>query len=146
MKHTFTIIFTALIIGFNGNVIAQTNDQLQIETLLNHFLDSVNYASMHDRFWDDELIYTSSAGKRFGKKDIMSGFSEDKSNDEPSPSYSAEDVTISIYGEMAVLTFKLLSVNNEENLTQAYYNSGTLIDRNGQWKVICWQATKIPSE
>ena len=48
-------------------------DAAELTVLLKSFLDgaSRNDVAMHDRFWADDLIYTTSAGRRKGKADIM---------------------------------------------------------------------------
>jgi hypothetical protein len=61
---------------------------------------------------------------------------------EPPITYSAEDIRIRIYGHSAILAFRL--VGNTETGTQRYLNSGTFLNRNGEWKAILWQATRIP--
>jgi len=136
----FCLLFTPLAFG------QKANDQENIRALLNEFLLKVDEKEMHDRFWAEELVYTGSSGRRIGKKDIMSGFEDSASSDEPKTTYTAEDVQIRVMGEMAILAFKLVAntINGEESSISSYYNSGTLQKQNGQWKVILWQATKIP--
>src|SRR6476619_4787317 len=48
-------------------------DAAELTKLLNDFLAgaSKNDIAMHDRFWADELVYTSALGRRKGKADIM---------------------------------------------------------------------------
>ena len=48
-------------------------DAAELTTLLKDFLAgaSRNDIAMHDRFWADDLIYTSALGRRKGKADIM---------------------------------------------------------------------------
>ena len=45
------------------------SDEEQLSALLNEFLAgaSVNDISAHERFWAEDLVYTSSRGLRFGK-------------------------------------------------------------------------------
>ena len=123
-----------------------TKDEAELKQLVTTFLDSVDSAKMHDRFWADDLIYTSSAGKRFGKEQIMSGFSSstDSSSSvkESSKSpYSAENMQIQLWGDVAVVAFQL--VNKDGESVTNYLNSGTFVKRDGEWKVVNWQATKM---
>lgn len=37
---------------------------------------AVNDAAVHEAFWAEELVYTSSSGTRFGKTQLMSGVHE----------------------------------------------------------------------
>jgi ketosteroid isomerase-like protein len=129
-------------------VTAQSADEQDIRVLLDEFLAKVDQEQMHDRFWADELIYTGSSGRRIGKKDIMAGFQDTGSSDEPKTTYTAEDVQIKVMGEVAILAFKLVAntISGEETSISSYYNSGTLQKQNGAWKVILWQATKIPDK
>ena len=48
-------------------------DAADLTKLLQDFLAgaSKNDIAMHDRFWADELVYTSALGRRKGKADIM---------------------------------------------------------------------------
>ena len=43
------------------------DDDAQLRLLLNEFLAgaSVNDVAMHERFWAEDLVYTSSGGERF---------------------------------------------------------------------------------
>lgn len=128
-------------------------DEKVLTQLLHDFMKgaSENDAAMHDRFWAEDLIYTSSSGERFGKAEIMAGFTEDENaeseTDNPSATYSAEDIQIQLYDDMAVVAFRLVGkIETEEGIQTNYYlNSGTFAYRNGQWKVVNWQATKVPN-
>ena len=123
-----------------------SNDKKDLEELVATFLSKVDSKEMHDRFWAEDLIYTSSSGKRFGKETIMEGFkseSTDESNDS-SPTYAAEEMQIQLHGEVAVVAFKLVSINPKDDSKSEYLNSGTFVKRNNKWVVVNWQATKIP--
>ena len=50
------------------------DEQQVISDLMLAFLAKVDEEATHQRFWADDLIYTSSAGSRFGKAQIMAGF------------------------------------------------------------------------
>ena len=56
---------------------AEGPDTAELNRMLNECLAgaSVNDAAAHDRFWAEDLIYTSSNGERFGKAEIMQGLS-----------------------------------------------------------------------
>ena len=90
-----------------------------------------------------------SESNRFGKSEIMQGFAEDGTDEDAPPTtvYSGEDVAVSVYGNAAVVTFKLVGTPAESSSTEGvdyYFNTGTFIRRDGAWKVVAWQATKIP--
>lgn len=126
--------------------IAADDETSRLSTLLDQFLAgaSRNDIDAHERFWSDELVYTSSSGTRFGKSDILAGIraSAPEQLDEPPTIYTAEDVDIRLYGNTAVVAFRL--VGTSEGSVQQYLNTGTFIRRDGEWRAVAWQATRIP--
>jgi len=124
-------------------------DEAQLTQFLNDFMAgaSVDDKAAHDRFWAEELVYTSSSGERFGKAEIMSGFDDAAEPAEAGPStqYTAEDVRIQLYGETAVVTFRLVGKSQEvPPVVSQYFNTGTFLKREDEWQAVAWQATKIP--
>jgi hypothetical protein len=144
-----------------------------ITALVNDFLEHVDQAATHDRFWAPDLVYTSSAGEVTDKAAIMKGFEAppaaadaqaeaakpdaakpadakpaEAKPDDPKPEaqperYTAEDILVRPHGDAAALTFRL--VRHAADGTLHYYrNSGMLLRRDGRWQVITWQATKVP--
>lgn len=129
--------------------VAAGQDEQELTALLEEFLDgaSRNDAQIHDRFWAEDLIYTSSAGERFGKEHIMSGMNDepDADGDSISIRYSAEDIQIQLYGKTAIVAFRLMGIPQGEAAGELrFYNTGTFLKRNDQWRAVAWQATKIP--
>ena len=131
-----------------------TPDSAELTKLLNDFLAgaSKNDIAMHDRFWADELVYTSALGRRKSKADIMRELREEtKATPKPEEGtavYSAEDIRIQQYGDTAVVAFRLVA-NTDKAGTKTvanYFNTGTFLKRNGKWQVIAWQATALPKE
>ena len=126
-------------------------DAEELTQMLNEFLAgaSVNDLAAHDRFWAEDLIYTSSSGQRFGKDEILvrNAPPEDvEANDEPETVYSAEEIRIHQYGDTAIVAFRLVGKQAEPPQTLNYFNTGTFLKRDGQWQVVAWQATKIPPD
>ena len=125
-------------------------DSEALTALLHEFLAAADKAEMHERFWDDDLVYSSSVGLRFGKADIMAGFaSASEEAAEPEFVYSGEDVDVRLYGDTAVVAFRLVGTPTDaagDQAVQQYYNTGTFVRRDGTWKAVAWQATKIPVE
>ncbi len=126
------------------------DDAAELRALLDTFLAGAgrNDAAIHDRFWADDLIYTGSSGRRIGKADIMKDVRSGpppKPGD-PSTIFSAEDVRIQQYGDMAVVAFRLVGTTTGGGRTTVskYLNSGTFLKRDGKWQVVNWQATKMP--
>jgi hypothetical protein len=150
-----------------GQTAMAGDDAAELTKMLNEFLAgaSINDAAAHDRFWAEDLIYTSSSGERIGKADIMSGLStrakankveadeaEADKAEEAATVYSAEEIRIQQYGDTAIVAFKLVGTSSRagDNAGTApevlyYYNTGTFLRRNGVWQVVAWQATRIPA-
>ena len=126
-----------------------SSDEETLTRMLNEFLAgaSVNDIAAHERFWGDDLVYTSSSGHRFGKADIIVRNSpEDEASAQgPSIAYSAEEIRIRLYGDTAVVAFRLIgNVQEEPPELLQYFNTGTFVRQDGEWRVVAWQATVIP--
>lgn len=144
----FASLLWLAILG-SGTVLASDTDDLT--TMLQDFLTGSSTREAHANFWADDLVYTSSAGLRFGKADIMAGFDESEAAEEadeaPTMIYSADEIDIRLYGNTAIVAFRLVGTptdKSHEPDVLYYFNTGTFLKRNGVWKVIAWQATKIP--
>ena len=123
--------------------LATADDKAELTALLSEFLDGAtrNDAAIHNKYWADELIYTSSSGTRFGKAELMQGVTSRGmlKADEIDTVYSSEDVRIMQYGDTAVVAFVLVGRSGKD--TKRYLNSGTFVRKNGQWQAVNWQAT-----
>ncbi|MDQ2660151.1 MAG: nuclear transport factor 2 family protein [Verrucomicrobiota bacterium] len=124
-------------------------DAAELTKLLNDFLAgaSRNDIAMHDRFWADDLIYTGSSGRRLGKAEIMKDVREEAAKPASAGAETAEDIRIQQYGTTAIVAFRLIGTTQKGEKTEVanYLNSGTFLKRDGQWKVVNWQATKMPA-
>ena len=127
-------------------------DASELTKLLHDFLAGAgrNDAAMHDRFWADDLIYTSALGVRRGKAELMKNV---RSDEPPKPEdgttlYTAEDIRIQQYGDTAIVAFRLVATTDKAGAKEVanYFNTGTFLKRGGKWQAVGWQATKIPSE
>jgi len=124
----------------------------EITAMLTRFLTPAvnsNPAS-HDRFWADDLVYTSSTGKVMSKADIMKSFADAPKpkpgeKPEPDPVFTAEDILVRPYGNLAALTFRLVEHEHDGKITY-FRNSGTFLWRHGKWQAITWQATRVAVE
>jgi len=121
----------------------------EIATMLTTFLTPAvnNSAAGHERFWADDLVYTSSAGKVMSKGDILKSFAEEPKTEagkkaKPGPVFTAEDILVRPYGDMAALTFRLVERDPDGKISY-FRNSGTFLLRNGQWQAVTWQATRV---
>lgn len=120
--------------------------------LLREFLAgaSVNDSTAHRRFWADDLIYTGSSGRRVGKAEILRDV---RAGGTPPPGaprtvYTAEDIRIQQYGTTAIVAFRLVGTTQDSGRTTVanYLNSGTFLKRNNEWRVVNWQATRVPED
>jgi len=148
MKNIMMLL-VSLSVVLSTAVRAESDEEV-LTGMLNEFLAgaSINDAAAHDRFWAEDLVYTSSKGLRFGKAEIMEGMSSDSdsASEEPEVVYSAEDIRIRQYGDTAVVAFRLLgSLQDGSGEVMQYLNTGTFVKRDGEWRVVAWQATVIPA-
>jgi ketosteroid isomerase-like protein len=144
----FPIAFLCLITA----VPAQTApDAAELTKLLNDFLAGAgkNDVVMHDRFWADELVYTSALGRRKGKADIMRELEAETTTspkpDEGTTVYTAEEIRIQQYSDTAIVAFRLVATNSGKKEVKSYLNTGTFLKRSGKWQVVAWQATAMPT-
>lgn len=149
-SRSFGFLFLLLFIG--GTVFGQSEKaSVELTDLLNEFLAGAgrNDAAVHDKFWASDLIYTRSSGSRITKDELMKGVRSappQKAGD-PLTIYSAEDVQIRTYGNVAVVAFKLVGKTAKADGTtelSEYFNTGTFVKRAGRWQAVAWQATAIP--
>jgi ketosteroid isomerase-like protein len=116
--------------------------EAQITSLIREFLSHVNDPAMHDRFWADDLIYTGASGKTRTKAQIMKDLREEAGKPQQDTStFSAEDIVVHQYGDVAVASLHL--VHKDAGKTEDFRNTGTFLNRNGQWRAVAWQATKV---
>lgn len=111
---------------------------------------SVNDAAIHDSFWAEDLVYTSSSGHRFGKPDLMEGVHESGEIEEADVEiwYEAEDIATKTVGETVILTFTLVAMpaaGNDEPV-QRFFNSGVLVQMDDRWQALNWHATAAATD
>lgn len=144
---TLAVILAASILSFSQ----KAPDAPELTRMLNEFLAGAGGSdpAVHDRFWADDVIYTRSAGVRTTKAEIMKGLSSaaaPKSGD-PVTVYTAEDVLIRQYGDMAIVAFRLVSNTTRADGTRTVgnnLNTGVFLKRKGKWQVVAWQSTIVP--
>jgi hypothetical protein len=154
---------------------AQPSDaatRTQITALLKNFLSPAVMATAagHDRFWADDLVYTSSKGEVMHKADIMKSFADapkpasgksatpksasdqsasgktaSRKSANPDPVFTAEDILVRPYGDTAALTFRLVE-HDPDGKISTFRNSGMFVKRGGKWQAVTWQATRVAGE
>ena len=142
----------ALLLTWAGGVQAQeamppASDEALLTALLESFLAGASRgdAEAHRRFWDDDLVYTSSGGERFGKAEILEGLEAGGGEDEPAVDYSAEEIRVRVYGDSATVAFRLVGTPRDGTAPDRYLNTGTFLRRADGWRAVAWQATRIPA-
>jgi hypothetical protein len=149
MRRIFAAVLAALLLAAVAHAQAAP-DGAALTTMLKEFLAGASRddAAAHDRFWADDLIYTGSGGRRVGKADIMKDVrtAPPPKPEDPRVAYTAEDIRIQQYGTTAIVAFKLVATSVHGDTTEVanYLNSGTFLKRKGEWRVVNWQATKLP--
>lgn len=147
LRRIATLIVTLFISAAAAAHQDSPADAAELERLLNFFLEgaSRNDIAAHERFWADELIYTRSAGVRTNKAEILADVAKGPDPSEPPTAYTAEDIRIQQYGDTAIVAFRLVGkVGGENPETLDFLNTGTFLKRNGEWRAIAWQATRVP--
>ena len=148
-----TILSSILLLSLGCGLRAQTApDAAELTKLLQDFLAGAgkNDIAMHDRFWADELVYTSALGRRKGKADIMRELRAETAAtpkpEEGTTVYTAEEIRVQQYGDTAIVAFRLVATTDKAGAKTIanYFNTGTFLKRNGKWQVIAWQATALP--
>lgn len=147
------LLSTVALLILKSAVCAQNApDAAELTKLLHDFLAgaSRNDAAMHDRFWADDVIYTSALGVRRGKAEIMQSARSDAppKPEEGTTVYTAEDIRIQQYGDSAIVAFRLVATMDKAGAKEVanYLNTGTFVKRGGKWQAVGWQATKMPAE
>lgn len=122
---------------------AAAETRQDIVALLQEFLTRVDDPAMHERFWAEDLVYTSGQGLVRSKREIVDSVAAAAKDGAPKATYGAEEIRVRAYGEFAALNFRLL-VRNPDGSTWYSRNSGAFLFRQGQWRVVTWQATREP--
>jgi hypothetical protein len=139
-----------LLAGATAAAAGPSADERQLTALLHDFLAGASRAeaAAHERFWDEDLVYTSSAGERFGKAEILDGLRAAAESPDATDAaaatttYRAEDIRVRVYGDAAVVAFRLVGEDAAGGVMQ-YFNTGTFLRRAGEWRAVAWQATRI---
>ena len=119
----------------------------QLTQLVREFLADVPKGNRRtfDNFFADDVIYTRSAGVTVDKSEILKNI-DVRAASEPQATFAADDFTVHAYGETAVVNFRLIMHNPDQGKTETMYfrNTGTFMRRNGKWRAVAWQATRVP--
>jgi hypothetical protein len=141
--------FAAIALAFLlGAFASNASESEELTSIVQNFLSNSHNESAHERLWGDDLVYSSSSGNRFGKVEIMGSFDnaagDEADGDAPDVVFTGKDFKVQLYGETAVVAFRLVATT-QDGAQEFYYNTATFVRRDGVWKAVAWQATKIPS-
>ena len=127
----------------------QSDPKPELLAMLNNFLTAASHTppsaedkNIFDRFFADDVLYTRASGAVITKQEIMKSLDEPPSASDPKATYSAEDITIHEYGDVAIVAFRLVQKLGD-GTTKQYRNTGTFLTRNHRWEVVGWQATPV---
>ena len=151
MRQAISAVAVALALAVAAPTIAaDASTSAELKKLLHEFLEAAGRSdkAVFDRFFADDLIYTRSAGVTITKADIMKSLNEPPKPDDPKSTYSADDITVRDYGNMAVVNFRLIQhvEDRGKKATNYYRNTGTFLKHNGRWQAVAWQSTRVPGE
>ena len=132
---------------------AQTNPHefSELTSLLREFLAgaSRNDPQAHERFWAEDLVYTRGTGVRVGKPDIMQAVRSStplKVGEQPTSSYTAEDVGVQLFGNVGVVSYRLVAktLRDGKVVIANYFNTDVFVKSGSRWQVVSHQVTPIP--
>jgi hypothetical protein len=148
---TFSVIYATAAFAAAKSPAADEQAKKEITQLLTTFLSPAENktAAAHDRFWADDLVYTSSAGIVRSKAEILKLVGDaanvaPASAADPDETYTTEQILIRPYGNMAALNARLC-LHGKDGTTSYYRVSGAFLKRHGKWQAVTWQATKETS-
>jgi putative membrane protein len=146
MKRALSAAVVVLLLPAPAAPQTTAPDAAELTALLKQFLDGASRSdpAVHERFWAEDLVYTSAAGRRKGKADILR---ELRSAPPPAvaTTYGAEDVRIQQHGDAAIVAFRLVGTTQKDGQAEVarYLNTGTFLKRQGKWQAVAWQATRM---
>jgi len=150
MTRAITIIVLTLAAASFARTMPDPKPQLI--AMLNNFLAAASHTppsaadkNTFDQFFADDVIYTRAAGVLITKTEIMHSLDEPPSPSDPVATYSAEDITVHEYGDVAVVAFRLVQKLSDGS-TKNFRNTGTFLKRDHRWQAVAWQATAIPEQ
>ena len=149
-RIAFLLIFV-LAATFASNAQSPAPDGPELTRMLHDFLAAAsrNDAVAHERFWANDLIYTRGAGVRVGKPDIMKSVRSAtpvKAGEQPPAVFTAEDVRVQQYGNVAVVAFRLVAKTEKDGkpVVSNYFNTDVFVKRDSKWQVVSHQVTPFP--
>lgn len=145
LNYFVKLCLSVLLLATASNVYAGEDEVI---VTIDQFLygASVNDATIHNQFWAEELIYTSSSGSRFGKAELMAEMEDTTPTAEENVTtwFTASNPHINYVEGVAIANFVLVASNPAGEVQNRYYNTGVFVFRDMRWQAINWNATVIP--
>lgn len=119
-----------------------------LTALVSDFVENSDKRDRHQRFWAEDLVYTSSGADVKDKASILRSFENAPAPAADKPAaptvrFTAEEILVRPYGEAAAVTFRLVATA-PDGQRSFYRNSGMFLRRDGRWQAVTWQATRVP--
>jgi ketosteroid isomerase-like protein len=137
--------------GIQKASVSREDTASEVAALLKQFLANVKDPSMHERFWADDLVYVSSAGKIRAKSEVVNAVRMEAGQPaSPATSFAAEDVTVRVYGSIALVNFTLVAREGppagprHEGETLRFRDCGVFQRNKAGWQAVSWQSTFAP--
>src|SRR5947209_1904074 len=131
------LTFAVLLLATLPALAQKAPAEADLKRLLNDFLAAASHSpvsaadkQMFDRFFADDVLYTRSAGATTTKADIMKSLDDPADPKAPTATFTAEDVTVHQYGDIAVVAFKLVQ-KVSDGTGNEFRNTGTFQKRKG---------------
>ena len=157
MRSKTTSIFTLIAVlafaaGVNGSLrqaAPESSAARELTAMLHKFLDDAarGNAAGFETFFADDVLYTRSTGAVVTKAQIMNTLRGAAAIQEPTTTFSAEDITVHEYGDTAIVAFRLVRHDDhgagKPPTLMNYRNTGTFLRRSGHWQAIAWQSSMV---
>lgn len=146
----FLVVLPVLMVGqTSGNTgnRQKGSDEQAVRQMINDLIAALsrNDVSALDRIYADSYTFTSDAGVMTTKAERLAAL---KSGDLKYESISFDDVSIRMYGNAAVATFRVMSklASNGQNINGKFRTTATFVKLNGRWQEVAAQSTPAGGE
>lgn len=139
--------------GAQSTTPTATNDeqdhplQQPIQQRLDWFMQGASRGDgdVHGEFWHAELTYTSSSGQRMDKHQLMQGMwgSAPLRDEQVTQWYHARELELTVLDDVVIANFILVAEPVDGSEASYFYNTGVLVEDQGEWRAINWNATRF---
>ena len=142
-----TIWVTMALVAFVCNVLAQSNDEKQIQKVLtqNTTAFAQNDLATLDKIWahDESVMVFENGHANYGWLDYRNSHLAPEMKEITNTKYTSSDVKVKVSGKTAWATFKYAISGDSEGKHFDSGGLGTAIleKRNGQWLIVHWHSS-----